>query len=115
METGAKPGRKKTIPKALREQVWLTAVGRVYDAKCTIAWCTNVITVHDFHCGHNIPESQGGATVLKNLAPICARCNLSMGNLFTIQEWQQLGGSGSGSGGGIHRKPPWWKCCVTKH
>ena len=81
---------KATIPKALREQVWLTHVGRRYESKCIIPWCKNIMTVHDFHVGHDIPESKGGATEIANLRPICARCNLSMGSQYTVQEWSQL-------------------------
>ena len=81
---------KATIPKALREQVWLTHVGRRYESKCIIPWCKNIMTVHDFHVGHDIPESKGGATEIENLRPICARCNLSMGSQYTVQEWSRL-------------------------
>ena len=92
---------KVTIPKALREQVWLTHVGRHYERKCMIPWCKNNMTVHDFHVGHDIPESKGGITELSNLKPICSRCNLSMGSTYTIQEWSRLS------------KPvtAWWLCC----
>lgn len=75
------------IPRALREQLWIIKVGRVFESKCKIIWCGNRMTVFDFQCGHNIPESKGGATSLDNLVPICSRCNLSMGNHFTIDEW----------------------------
>ena len=81
---------KSTIPKALREQVWLTHMGRRYEGKCIVRWCKNNMTVHDFHVGHDIPESKGGATELSNLLPICNRCNLSMGSQYTIQEWTAL-------------------------
>jgi len=93
---------KATIPKALREQVWITHVGRVYDHKCVIPWCKNNMTVNDFHVGHDIPESKGGATEIANLKPICSRCNLSMGSQYSIQEWSLLS------------KPvtkPWFICC----
>jgi hypothetical protein len=50
------------------------------------------MNVTNFHCGHNIPESKGGITVLENLLPICSSCNLSMSNNYTIQEWNALGG-----------------------
>jgi 5-methylcytosine-specific restriction endonuclease McrA len=83
--------RKKTIPKALREQVWLKFIGKKYEAKCPIGWCKNTITVFDFQSGHNIPESKGGTTTLENLMPICSRCNLSMNNQYTITEWNTLG------------------------
>jgi 5-methylcytosine-specific restriction endonuclease McrA len=81
---------KATIPKALREQVWLTHIGRRYEGKCLVRWCKNNMTVHDFHVGHDIPESKGGATELSNLRPICSRCNLSMGSQYSIQEWAKL-------------------------
>lgn len=87
------PGAKKaktTIPAALREQVWLTHAGRAYEHKCLVPWCQNMMTVFDFHVGHNVPESKGGATELANLRPICARCNLSMGSQYSIEEWSRL-------------------------
>lgn len=49
---------KAAIPKALREQVWLTYAGRVYERRCR-----NVMSVFDFHVGHDIPESQGGLPI----------------------------------------------------
>ena len=81
--------QKKTIPKALREQVWLTYAGKRYEKKCTVSWCKNRMTVFDFHVGHNIPESKGGETVISNLLPICSRCNLSMGAKYSITEWEE--------------------------
>lgn len=50
---------KKTIPKALKEQVWIQNFGKVFQHKCYIKWCSNKINVFDFHVGHNIPESKG--------------------------------------------------------
>lgn len=82
--------RKGNIPKALREQCWIFNFGRVFKEKCYIKWCHNRITVFDFHAGHNIPESKGGRTCLENLKPICSRCNQSMGDRYTIKEWQKL-------------------------
>lgn len=81
---------KDKIPKALREQVWLTHIGKKYEAKCYIRWCKNTITVFDFQSGHNIPESKGGKTDLSNLRPICSRCNSSMNDNYTIDEWTNL-------------------------
>ena len=82
--------KKKQIPKAIREQVWITYIGEVYENKCSITWCSNKINVFNFQVGHNIPESKGGDMSIKNLRPICGRCNLSMGNEFTIDEWEKL-------------------------
>jgi 5-methylcytosine-specific restriction endonuclease McrA len=92
-----KASKKKKIPRALREQVWVHTMGTVYQGKCTIPWCRNTITVFDFQCGHNIPESKGGATNLQNLLPICSRCNASMSNNYSIDEWSKLNSSSSRS------------------
>ena len=78
------------IPKALREEVWRYYNHKHYEAKCYVKWCTNRITVFDFEVGHNIPESKGGSLDLTNLRPICSRCNSSMGNHYTIDEWNRL-------------------------
>ena len=78
---------QQRIPKALREQVWLKTNNQQFQVKCPIAWCNNKINVFDFHVGHIIPQSKGGATTISNLKPICARCNLSMSNTYTITEF----------------------------
>jgi 5-methylcytosine-specific restriction endonuclease McrA len=79
--------KKERIPAALREQVWLKEMGKVFEGKCSTTWCTNKITVFDFESGHNVPESKGGKTILENLIPICSRCNKSMSNTHTFDEW----------------------------
>ena len=81
----------KNIPEALKEQVWIQFMGKTFENKCYIDWCENIINVYDFHVGHNIPDSKGGETTLQNLRPICSRCNHSMGNSYTIDEWKNLG------------------------
>ena len=86
----ARKTKSKHIPKALREQVWLTNVGKKFETKCQTKWCKNIMTVFDFQCGHDIPESKGGSTTIENLVPICSRCNQSMSNNFTFDEWNKL-------------------------
>lgn len=81
--------RKSSISKALREQVWINHIGKKFENKCLISWCSNKINVFDFQCGHNIPESKGGTLDISNLMPICSRCNSSMGNSYTINEWMK--------------------------
>ena len=81
---------KIKIPTALREQVWVSYFGKKFEHKCFVKWCNNDIDVFNFQVGHNIPESKGGLTLLENLRPICSRCNLSMSNNYTIDEWQEL-------------------------
>ena len=84
--------KKAAIPKAIREQCWIKNFGEIYSHSCYINWCDNVINVFDFHVGHNEPESKGGKLSVDNLKPICARCNLSMSNNYTITEWNNLNG-----------------------
>ena len=89
MKKHTKPA-KQTIPKALREQVWIENFGRRFEHRCYIPWCVNRIDVFSYHVGHDIPESKGGRLCLDNLKPICARCNYSMGSQYTIKEWNLL-------------------------
>tara|TARA_B100001094_G_C18145745_1_gene780558 strand:+ start:499 stop:774 length:276 start_codon:yes stop_codon:yes gene_type:complete len=77
------------IPKAVREQVWIKQFGKQFEHKCYITWCKNKINVFEFHCGHDIPHSQGGTLDLNNLFPICSSCNLSMGDKYTIGQWNK--------------------------
>jgi hypothetical protein len=88
--TVKKPYKKKPIPVAIREATWVLRCGRVFEHKCLTTWCPNMLTVFEFQAGHDIPESKGGATNPGNLYPICARCNLSMGNRFTFKEWCEI-------------------------
>ena len=78
---------KKTIPKAVREQCWISLFGKEFEHSCYISWCSNTINVFDFHVGHDTPESNGGTLDIDNIKPICARCNLSMSNNYTIAQW----------------------------
>ena len=93
--------KKTTIPKAIREQCWIQVFGEKFKEKCYINWCENEINVFDFHVGHDKPESKGGTLDVSNLKPICARCNLSMSNNYTIEQWNNFNG--------VKRK--WWRCC----
>ena len=83
--------RRKAIPKAVREQIWLRDFGKEFEGKCSTPWCSNIITAWDFQAGHNIPDSKGGSINPSNLVPICSRCNLSMSNKFTFDEWAAMG------------------------
>lgn len=82
--------KKKRIPKAVREAVWVKHVGKKYEHKCLTHWCPNTMTVFDFQTSHNIPESKGGSMELDNLFPLCGRCNLSMGSQYTYHGWSAL-------------------------
>ena len=81
--------KKKRIPRALREQIWIKRNKGKFEVKCPIKWCKNKINCYNFHSGHNVPESKGGATNIRNLIPICAKCNLSMSNNYTIKQFSK--------------------------
>ena len=81
---------KETIPKRVRELVWTTYNGETFTHKCYVSWCDNNINVFNFQVGHDIPESKGGTLDIDNLKPICASCNLSMSNKYSITEWSKL-------------------------
>lgn len=100
---------KKKIPKALREQLWLHDMGKVFQGKCKTTWCQNNVTLFDYQCGHNIPESKGGPTILSNLVVLCCRCNTSMGNQYTFSEWSSMYGG--------TRKVGFWRSmlCFSKN
>ena len=85
-----------TKKKSIREEVWLRTCGEFFSHPCITTWCSNRITVFDFHVAHNIPASRGGLNTFDNLKPICARCNYAMGNRYTIDEWQRFMNVSSG-------------------
>ncbi len=118
-----KPYRKQKISAALREQVWVQHNGHVFDKKCAVTWCKNIITVFNFQCGHDIPESKGGPTNITNLYPICGKCNVSMSNTYTFKEWCALYESKEPPSGPVELPQPsppnltrsfwkrWFGCC----
>lgn len=100
--------QKQKISASLRQSVWLAWVGKQYDARCTIKWCKSIITPFTFEVGHNVPESRGGSTTLENLRPICAICNKSMGNRYTIDEYSRLHARQADK-----EKPSFLRCCIS--
>lgn len=83
--------KKEKIPQAVREQVWIKySEKNTFERKCYVKWCNNIINPFNFHVGHNIPEINGGTLDIDNLRSICARCNLSMGSNYTIDEWSKI-------------------------
>lgn len=79
------------IPKAVRKAVWIKYIGKRWSSPCYVSWCSNKLDVlGSWHAGHNIPVSKGGDYSLENLRPICADCNLGMGNRYTINEWSNM-------------------------
>ena len=89
--------RRKKIPQRHKMEVWYRYIGEKYKATCMVPWCQHVITPFNFPLGHNQPHSRDGGTDVDNLRPICAQCNLSMSNRYTIDEWNESLRNGSGN------------------
>ena len=81
--------KRVPIPRALREAIWIKHNKNKFEVKCLIKWCRHKINCFNFHSGHNVPSSKGGATNIRNLTPICAKCNLSMSNNYTIKQFSK--------------------------
>ena len=41
--------KKKNVPKALKEQVWINTFGKKFKNKCYVDWCNNEINVFNYH------------------------------------------------------------------
>jgi len=69
---------RKSIGKALRDQVWLKYMGNKAQGKC---YCCKIRMIHitDFQVGHNKAVVKGGSDHISNLRPICGPCNRGMG------------------------------------
>jgi hypothetical protein len=85
-QTKPKKAKKKTIPKALRDAVWVNEMGKNYDGKCYA--CQKQVDITTFDCAHILAEANGGETILTNLKITCKPCNLSCGtnNLDDFKE-----------------------------
>jgi len=71
---------KANIPAARKTEVWNEHIGEEHGmAKCVCCGIRDIKS-RDFHCGHIIPEADGGSIEVENLRPICAICNLGMGS-----------------------------------
>ena len=78
---------RKSIPKALKNKVWDTYIGRekgVGECFC----CKCEIDSKVFDCGHVVSVKNGGLNTLENMRPVCATCNKSMadGNMMKFKQ-----------------------------
>ena len=81
---------KEKIPKIKKQEIWHYYIGEEIGKTKCLCCSINFITQFDFHCGHIEAKSCGGDLSLENLRPICAKCNLSMGNENMIGFMQRL-------------------------
>jgi hypothetical protein len=73
--------KRKKIPKHIKTYVWNEYIGPDFTFGRCLCCKKEKIEYRNFHCGHVIAESKGGDLTIKNLRPICAACNLSMGTM----------------------------------
>jgi len=73
-----KPSKRKSIPKAVRDKLWIAKFGKSFTGKCMV--CDLEITMIAFHVGHIKSIKNGGSNNINNLELICINCNLSMGS-----------------------------------
>jgi hypothetical protein len=71
--------RRKKIPKQIKTLVWNEYIGAEFPQGRCACCQKEKIDQRNYHCGHVIAESKGGDLNIKNLRPICAACNGSMG------------------------------------
>jgi uncharacterized protein with PIN domain len=76
-ETYESNGKRKTIPKKVKEDLWIRHFGKKFKGDCFV--CNNVIETHKFEAGHIKSVAKGGSDNISNLKPICMKCNRSMG------------------------------------
>ena len=69
---------RKAIPKKVRGEAWKNQFGDSTKGECYC--CTKALDIFDdWHAGHIVSHSVGGADTAANLRPVCGSCNLSMG------------------------------------
>jgi hypothetical protein len=84
-KTGNKTGKKATIPKKLREDLWRRYYPGRFVGECQV--CRDQFdALSAWHAGHIVSEAKGGSTTLDNLAPVCAECNLGM-RTHDMRDW----------------------------
>lgn len=81
-----KSGKRKTIPKTIKMDLWKRYNGKKYYGTCFV--CEKKIDTHHFEAGHVKPASKGGNDKISNLRPICFGCNRSMGDT-NLYEYKQ--------------------------
>lgn len=74
-----KKSKRKTIPLALRRNVWNKYIGEEIGKTLCLCCKLTDISQMTFSCGHIVSVYNGGDINLENLKPICVSCNSSMG------------------------------------
>jgi 5-methylcytosine-specific restriction endonuclease McrA len=69
--------KKESIPKTLRNCLWINYYADARTGKCQCCKREN-ISIDNYHVGHIIAECNHGTTTLDNLIPLCMLCNTSI-------------------------------------
>ena len=72
-------GKRESIPKAIKAQLWERDFGEAYSGSCQLCSEQFKVTSSLWHASHIISHAQGGSDNIENLTILCASCNLSMG------------------------------------
>lgn len=70
-------GKRKPIPKKIRDDLWKKEFYPYMDGVCHC--CGNDIDIYNWEAGHIIAAAKGGPDSIDNLRPVCKGCNRSMG------------------------------------
>ncbi|MDD3175951.1 MAG: HNH endonuclease signature motif containing protein [Candidatus Nanoarchaeia archaeon] len=75
-------GKRKNIPRAVKEDLWIKHFGKKYFGNCLV--CGTTMETNKFEAGHIKSVANGGSDNMSNLKPICMKCNRAMGtrNLY---------------------------------
>jgi len=79
--------KKETIPKTVRNALWINNFGDSRTGKCQCC-LREIVSIGNFHAGHIIAEVNGGSTSLDNLTVLCMLCNTSMGR-YNVRDFIQ--------------------------
>jgi hypothetical protein len=85
--------KRKTIPKAIREEVWDKYIGKERGVACCFVCKKREIRQTNFEVGHVKSIRNGGSNNIGNLRPLCFLCNRSMGtkNLHKYKKkWHKI-------------------------
>ncbi len=76
----AKKVRRKTIPKAIKNQLWKSHFGDRMKGKC---YCCKgeIDALCGWEAGHIQAAAKGGSDNIDNLRPVCSTCNKSMSSM----------------------------------
>lgn len=84
--------KRKKLPKALTDAVWVKYMGNKPEGKC---FCCKIRPIHftQFEVGHVKAVAKGGSDDITNLRPICSSCNRSEGTMSMTEFSQKYFGS----------------------